>query len=119
MNVEVKYTACILGVFPGVNTPGISAIFMTVFEPGISPNIGDNPAHNPTRNTGRNMYFIPTHIETEICGNMHVFFQCRSVFRLITTAISTINYSIPALCTSQIQPRSAPAPPPPGQPQGM
>jgi hypothetical protein len=31
-------------------------------------------------------------------------------WRLITTAISTINYSIPALCTSQIQPRSAPPP---------
>jgi hypothetical protein len=75
MNLEVKYTACILAVFPGVNTPGISVIFMTVVEPGISPNIGDIPAHNPTRNTGRNMYIIPTHIETEIRGNTHFFFQ--------------------------------------------
>jgi hypothetical protein len=77
MNLEVKYTSCILGVFPGVNTLGISAIFMTVFEPKISPNIGDIPAHNPTRNTGRNMYFIPTQIETEIRGNTHFFFQCK------------------------------------------
>jgi hypothetical protein len=61
MNLEVNYTACILGVFPGINTLGISAIFMTVFEPGISPNIGDIPAHNLTCNTGWNMYFIPTH----------------------------------------------------------